>query len=92
MVTLVYELGEGAPEDAFKPSGSLSQLSVGESFSELLSHAGSVCFAGLRWQTGSFILHMCSGQIAPLNKPLNCAHAPRTFKFGWPAGCSCMDL
>lgn len=35
VVTLVYELGEGAPEDAFKPSGSLAQLAVGESSSSV---------------------------------------------------------
>ena len=31
-VTLLYELGEGAPEDAFKPgSGTLGQLALGAS-------------------------------------------------------------
>ena len=30
VITLIYELGEGAPEDAFKPTGSLSQLAVGK--------------------------------------------------------------
>lgn len=29
VVVLVYELGEGAPDDAFKPSGSLAQLASG---------------------------------------------------------------
>lgn len=30
VTTLVYELGEGAPEDALKPAGSLAQLATGQ--------------------------------------------------------------